>query len=86
MGTPPSTDHSEPDRFEDAFHYLTSWFGLLGPAHVEDESRVRLDEIPPFEERLDSMKVLEAITENTLAAGIPLPFERFVRERELDRL
>lgn len=89
METTPSTGRPESDHFEDAFHYLTSWFRLLGPAHIEDESRARLDEIPPFEERLDSMKVLEGITENTLEAGIPLPFEAFVRENELafiDRL
>ena len=84
METTPSTKRPEPDHFEDGFHYLTSWFRLLGPAHIEDESRARLDDIPPFEERLDSMKVLEGITENTLGAGIPLPFEAFVRQNELD--
>lgn len=84
METTPSTERPESDHFEDGFHYLTSWFRLLGPAHIEDESRARLDDIPPFEERLDSMKVLEGTTENTLEAGIPLPFEEFVRENELD--
>lgn len=84
MEETPSTEKSEPERFEDGFHYLTSWFRLLGPAHVEDESRARLDEISPFEERLDCMKVLERTTENTLEAGIPLPFEEFVGAGELD--
>ena len=71
MEETPSTERPEPDRFEDGFHYLTSWFRQLGPVHIEDESRVRLDEISPFEERLDCMKVLERTTENTLEAGIP---------------
>ncbi len=84
MVATPSTERPEPDRFEDGFHYLTSWFRLLGPAHLEDESRARLDEISPFEERLDFMKVLEGNTENTLEAGIALPFEEFVRQNELD--
>ena len=84
METTPSARRPAPDRFEDGFHYLTSWFCLLGPAHTPDESRARLDEISPFEELLDAMKVIEGITENTLEAGVPIPFEVFARENELD--
>ncbi len=84
METTPPPKRPEQDHFEDGFHYLTSWFRLLGPAYIDDESRARLDVIPPFEERIDSMKALEGATANTLEAGIPLPFEAFVRENELD--
>ena len=43
-------------------------------------------EIPPFEERLQLIRALEAATRRTLEAGVPLPFEGFVRARSLDLL
>lgn len=84
MEETPSTEKPEPDRFADAFDYLTSWFGLLGPAYLPDESRAGLADIPPFEDRLASMKALERITEDTSEARISLPLEEYIRQNELD--
>jgi hypothetical protein len=84
MGTTPSTKRPEPTRFEDAFDYLTSWFHLLGPAYMPDESRAGLADIPPFEDRIASMKTLERITECTSEARISLPLEEYIRQNELD--
>lgn len=84
MEETPYTEMPEPDRFENAFEYLTAWFGLLGPAYLPDESRAGLADIPPFEDRLGSMKALERITEDTSEARISLPFEEYVRQNELD--
>ncbi len=79
-----TTDATKSDRFVDCYHYLTSWFQLLGPAHLEDESKAHLSDVPPFEVRLDSMHALERVTENSLATGVPLPFEEFIRQNEMD--
>lgn len=80
----PETEPSKPNLFADAYDHLSSWFSVLGPPRVEDETRANLDKIPPFEERLDYIKVLEGATENTLKAGTALPFEAFVRGNALD--
>ncbi len=78
------TETSQPDRFEDHFHYLTAWFRLLGPARHENESPAAMDEVPSFEPRRDFLAGLELITARTIEAGIELPFEAFVRENGLD--
>jgi hypothetical protein len=72
------------DTLEDAFDYLTAWFRVLGPARVERESAVAMDDIPSFGDRLPLLRDLERITTNSLAAGTRLPFETFVRENGLD--
>ena len=72
------------ELFRNPFQYLTAWFRLLGPARTETESPAVLDEIPSFDDRQDLLRGLESLTETSLAAGITLPFESFVRENGLD--
>ena len=72
------------DQFQTPFHYLTAWFRVLGPIRTENESPAALDEIPPFDDRQDLIRGLDQVTQDSLAAGVRLPFEAFVRENGLD--
>ena len=75
-----------PTPFKGCLDYLDAWFALLGPAREEVETPATLGRIPDFDERKWYLAFLMERTELSIAAGISLPYEDYVRANELDLL
>jgi len=76
----------EPVPFQSALEYLDGWFELLGPAREEGETAASLGEIPDFDERKAHLAWLRERTDRSVAEGVALPFEEYVRTNGLDLL
>ena len=66
--------------FADPAEYLEAWFAALGPARAPQDTPSALATIAPAE-LLEPFAILaSARTEVSVAAGVDLPFERFVKD------
>lgn len=74
----------EPVPFADALEYLDAWFAVLEPSREDVGGLAPLGRIPSFDERAGYLSFLLARTERSVAAGLDLPFESWVRRHELD--